>query len=92
MFVKLTRVNAKQHEKEIVVDTTKIVFVTEMEPYVNYDKPTSWNEETLENGQVLRTPTEWETEPRYIIGFDNGLHPQILDKANYDKLVEILLK
>jgi len=64
MFVKLTRINQSNHEKEIVLNTDEIEFVTAIE-----------TEEEL-----------------FLVAFKNGMHPQFINKENYDKLVEILLK
>ena len=47
MFVKLTRINEKEHEKEIVVNTEEIAFVTETEPHVNYDNPTKFEDQIV---------------------------------------------
>ena len=79
MFVTITRINQEGHTKEIVVDTSKVVFITQTEDHVCYDKPTKFEEETQE-------PIEWETEERFLIAFDNGKHPQFLDRKNYELL------
>lgn len=93
MFVKLTRTNQNGNEKELIVDTNEIVFITECEDHVNYDKPTNYEETTDEDtGIITKVPSEWEVEKMYLIAFKNGRHPQFIDKANYDKLAEILLK
>ena len=93
MFAKITRINEQNHEKEILVNTEEIAFVSECEDHVNYDKPTAYEETTDEDtGVITKVPTEWETEKRYVIAWKNGKHPQFVDQANYDKLVEILLK
>ncbi len=93
MFVKLTRINEKEHEKEIVVNTEEIAFVTETEPHVNYDNPTKFEDQiNVETGEKEQVAVEWETTPRYLIAFKNGKHPQFLNKENYDKIVSILTK
>lgn len=91
MFVTITRINQEGHEKEIVVDTEEIVFVTETEDHVCYDKPTKF-EKVIdeETGEETNEPVEWETEKRYLIAFKNGKHPQFLDKKNYDVIKQIL--
>lgn len=92
-FVKINRINEQGNIKELVVDTNKIVFLSETEPHVNYDKPTKYEEQTdEETGIITKVPCEWETTPRYLIAFDNGKHPQFIDKDNYEKLSAILLK
>ena len=92
-FVKINRINEKGNVKELLVDTNKIVFLSETEPHVDYDKPTKYEEVTNdETGEVTQEPCEWETTPRYLIAFDNGKHPQFIDKENYEKLSAILLK
>lgn len=93
MFAKITRINEQGHEKELVLNTEEVAFVTETEPHVDYDKPTKFEEQVnVETGEKEQVPVEWETEPRYLIAFKNGKHPQFLNKENYDKLVSILTK
>lgn len=93
MFVKITRINNQNHEKELVVNTDEIVFLSECEDHINYDEPIAYEETTDEDtGIITKVPSEWEIEKRYVIGFKNGKHPQIVDKTNYEKLAEILLK
>ena len=93
MFVKLTRINENGNKKELLVDTSKIVFLSETEPHVCYDKPTKFAKEVdLETGEECEVPTAWETEERFIIAFDNGRHPQFLDRENYEKLSAVLTK
>ena len=84
MFVKITRVNENNNKKELVVDTNEIVFLSETEPHVCYDKPTKFDEEYGE-------PIEWETEERFLIAFKNGKHPQFIDRENYEKLAKLLI-
>lgn len=92
-FVKLTRINEQGHEKEIIVDTNEIVFITETEPHVCYDKPTKFEEQVnVDTGETEQVPVEWETEERFLIAFKNGKHPQFLNRANYDKLANVLTK
>ena len=91
MFIKLTRINQNNEKKELVVDTTKIAFVSECEPHYNYDAPIGYEETTDENGVITKTPNEWESEKRYVVAFDNGRHPQILDEENYQTLINVLL-
>jgi len=93
MFIQITRINEKGNEKVALVDTSKIVFVTETEPHVDYDKPTKFEDQVDEdNGETTQVPVEWEETPRYLIAFDNGKHPMFLDKENYDKVVAALTK
>lgn len=92
MFVKITRKNESNHDKELIVDTNEIAFITQCEDKANYDKPTKFVEEVdLDTGEKINEPVEWEMEERYLIAFKNGKHPQFLDKANYETLKEILL-
>ena len=93
MFVKITRINEQNHEKELLVNTEEIAFLSETEPHVNFEKPTKYEEvEDKETGVIVKTPIEYETTERFLIAFKNGKHPQFLDRANYEKLVEILTK
>lgn len=93
MFVKLTRINEQGHEKEIIVDTNEIVFITETEPHVDYDKPTKFEEkDNVETGEKEQVAVEWETQERFLIAFKNGKHPQFLNRENYEKLVNVLTK
>ena len=93
MFVLINRINEKGNVKQALVDTSKIVFVTETEPHINYDKPTKFEDQVDEdNGETTQVPAEWEETPRYLIAFDNGKHPMFLDKENYDKVVAALTK
>ena len=93
MFVLINRINEKGNVKQALVDTSKIVFVTETEPHVDYDKPTKFEDQVDENSEeTTQVPVEWETTPRYLIAFDNGKHPMFLDKENYDKVVAALTK
>lgn len=92
MFVKINRINEKNNVKELVVDTSKIVFLSETEPHVNYDKPIEWEDQEDEELGLIKVPTKYEETPRYLIAFDNGKHPQFIDKENYDKLVKLLTK
>ena len=93
MFAKLVRINQNGKEMEIVLDTNEIAFVTESEPHINYDKVTGYEEITNEEtGVITKVPNQWEEEKRFVVAFKNGKHPQFLDQANYEKLVEILLK
>lgn len=92
MFIQLTRINTQNHEKDILVNVEEIAFLSECEDHINYDKPTAYEETTNEDtGVITKVPVEWETEKRYVIGFKNGKHPQIVDQANRDKLAEVLL-
>lgn len=92
MFVKINRINEKGNVKELIVDTNEIVFLTETEPHVDYEKPVGYEEtEEEDTGIITKIPNEWETTNRYLIAFKNGKHPQFIDKENYDKLSEILL-
>ena len=93
MFVKLTRINEQGHEKELLVNTEEIAFLSETEPHVNYEKVVNYEDTTDEDtGVITKTPIEWEVQERFVIAFKNGKHPQFLDRANYEKLVEILTK
>ena len=93
MFVKITRINEQNHEKELLVNTEEIVFLSETEPHVNYDKPTKYEDTTDEDtGVITKVPVEWETTERFLIAFKNGKHPQFLDRANYEKLTKVLTK
>ena len=92
MFVTLTRINQEGHEKELVVDTTEIAFITQAEDHICYDKPTKFEPIVNENGDKTYEPIEWETEERFVIAFKNGRHPQFLDRANYETLKKILTK
>lgn len=93
MFIQITRINEKGNEKVALVDTSKIVFVTETEPHINYEKPVEWeDQENEETGEVEKVPCKYEETPRYLIAFDNGKHPMFLDKENYDKVVAALTK
>ena len=92
MFIKLVRINQEGNEKEIVIDTSKVVFITETEPHVNYDKVIGYEETEDENGVITKVPNEWETERRFLVAFDNGRHPQFLDETNYNLLKDALLK
>jgi len=87
MFVKLVRINQNEKEMEIVLDTNEIAFVTEAEPHVTYEV-----EEHEVDGEIVKVNKITGEEKRFVVGFKNGRHPQFLDQANYDKLVEILLK
>lgn len=78
MFIKLTRINGCGNEKELVVNTEEIVFVTEIE---------DTREVAIEGSD-----TDFTREKLFLIGFKNGQHPQIVDKENYDKLVAELTK
>ena len=90
-LVIITRLNEKNHEKELTLNTDEICFLSETEPHIDYDKPTKFDEVTNdETGEVEKTPVEWETTPRYLIAFNNGKHPQFIDKTNYDKLKAFL--
>lgn len=93
MFVKITRINEDGREKEILVDTDKIVFVSETEPHICYDKPTKFEKRVdLDTGEEEEVPVEFETQERFLITFDNGRHPQFIDRANYEKLSALLTK
>ena len=93
MFVTITRINQEGHEKELVVDTSKVLFITQTEDHIRYDKPTKFVKVTEEEtGEEHEEPIEWETEERFLIAFDNGKHPQFLDRANYEILKKILTK
>lgn len=93
MFIQITRINEKGNEKVALVDTSKIVFVTETEPHINYDKPVEWEDQPSEElGCMIKVPTKYEETPRYLIAFDNGKHPMFLDKDNFDKVVAALNK
>ena len=93
MFVTLTRINQQGHEKELVVDTNEIVFITQAEDHICYDKPTKFEpKEDEDTGEKLYEPVEWETEERFVIAFKNGKHPQFLNRANYETLKKILTK
>lgn len=90
MFVKINRINEKNNVKELIVDTSEIVFLSETEPHT---EPVEWEEqENEETGEVEKVPSKWEETPRYLIAFKNGKHPQFIDKENYEKLSAILLK
>ena len=93
MFVKLVRINESNEQKELVVDTNEIVFLSEAQDHINYDKPTAYSE-TIDEETGVKTcvPTEWETTKRYVIAFKNGKHPQFIDSENYELLKSILLK
>ena len=92
MFVKLTRINESNQKMELVVDTNEIVFVSESKPHYHYDKPVAFAKETdPATGEEYEYATEFESEPRYVIAFKNGRHPQFIDKDNYDTLVNILM-
>lgn len=91
MFVTITRINEDNERKELVVDTKKIVFLSETKPHVCYDKPTKFVEvKDEETGEVSQEPVEWEVEERFLIAFDNGKHPQFLDRENYEVLKKAL--
>jgi len=93
MFVTLTRINQKGHEKELVVDTNEIVFITQAEDHIFYDKPTKFEPRVdEETGDKKYEPVEWETSEVFVIAFKNGRHPQFLDRANYEELKKILTK
>ena len=92
MFVQITRINEKGNVKVAYVDTSKIVFVTETEPHINYDNPVEWEEREDEDLGQIKVATKWEETPRYLIAFDNGKHPMFLDKENFDKVVACLNK
>ena len=93
MFVKLTRINEQGHEKELLVNTEEIAFLSETEPHINYDVVTKYEDTTdEETGVITKTPIEWELIERFVIAFKNGKHPQFLDRANYEKLAEVLTK
>lgn len=93
MFTKINRINEQNHVKELVVNLDEIAFLSETEPHVCYDKPTKFVDETDDDtGETVQTPVEWETEPRYLIAFKNGKHPQFISKATYEQLTEMLLK
>ena len=85
MFVKLTRINTRGLEKEIVVNTDEIVFVTEIEDQVDYENSV----EETENTKV--ETTKKVVTKRYLIGFKNGQHPQLIDQTNYNTLTNVLL-
>ena len=88
MFVKVNRINDNGNVKVAYVDTSKIVFVTETEPHINYGKPTKFEDQVNEEtGETIQVPVEWETSERYLIAFDNGKHPMFLDKENFDLIV-----
>ena len=92
MFVKLVRLNEDNEQKELVVDLNEIAFVSETKPHINYDNVIEYEETTDEDtGIVTKVPTKWEEQPRYVIAFKNGRHPQFLDKDNYEQLINILL-
>lgn len=93
MFVTLTRINQQGHEKELVVDTNEIVFITQAEDHICYDKPTKFETKVdIETGEEVNEPVAWETEERFVIAFNNGKHPQFLNRANYETLKKILTK
>ena len=93
MFVKVTRINEQGHEKELLVDTSKIVFLSETEPHICYDKPTKYETKVNEDtGEEYQEPVEFEVQERFLIAFDNGKHPQFLDRENYEKLSALLTK
>lgn len=92
MFVKITRINEQNHEKELLVNTEEIAFLSETEPHINYDVVTKYEDTTDECGVITKTPIEWQVEERFVIAFKNGRHPQFLDRANYEKLVKVLTK
>ena len=83
MFVKINRINSQNLTKELVVDTCEIVFVSETKPHQVCEKKV--NVDTGEEEEIFNE------EPRYLIGFKNGRHPQIIDKENYEKLCKALL-
>lgn len=92
MFVKINRINEKNNVKELVVDTNKIVFVSETEPHINYDDPIEFEDVVdEETGETEHKPVKWSETPRYLIAFDNGKHPQFIDEETYVKLSKILL-
>ena len=91
MFLKIHRINEKNNVKALVVDTDKIVFLSETEPHVEYDKPTKFEDQVDdETGETTQVPVEWETTERYLIAFDNGKHPQFISKSTYEFLCDIL--
>lgn len=93
MFVKINRINEKENVKELIVNLDEIAFLSETEPHVCYDKPTKFEDSTdEETGETTQVPVEWETTERYLIAFKNGKHPQFIDKENYEKLKNLLLK
>ena len=93
MFVTLTRINEKDNAKELVVNTEEVVFITETEPHVFYDKPTKFETRVDEDtGETYDEPVEWETRKQYLVAFKNGKHPQFLDEENYNKLKSVLTK
>ena len=92
MFIKITRINEQNHEKELLVNTEEIAFLSETEPHVDYEKPTKYEDSTDEYGVITKTPVEWETTERFLIAFKNGKHPQFLNRENYEKLVDVLTK
>lgn len=93
MFVKITRINQQGHEKELVVNVEEINFLTQTEDHICYDKPVEFAERiNPETGETEKEPVAWETEERFLIAFNNGKHPQFLDRANYEKLKEIVTK
>lgn len=91
MFVKVTRINSNNQERELLVNTDEIAFLSQAADHICYDKPTKFETTTDdETGETSEIPVEWETEPRYVIGFKNGRHPQFIDKFNYEFLSKIL--
>ena len=85
MFVKLTRINTREIEKEIVVNVDEIVFVTEIEDKVDYENSVEETEDsTIETTKKVVTK-------RYLVAFKNGLPPQIIDQDSYNELKNVLL-
>lgn len=90
-FVKLNRINEKNHTKMLDVDIDEIAFISEAEPHINYDKPTKFEEQVnVDTGETEQVPVEWEVQERFVIAFKNGKHPQFLDRENYEKLDKLL--
>ena len=92
MFVKLVRLNEDNEQKELIVDTNEIAFLSETKDHINYDEPIEYEDITDDEGNTEQVPVKWSTSKRYVIAFKNGKHPQFLDSENYQTLKDILLK
>ena len=84
MFVKLTRINTQDHEKELLVDTNEIAFVSECEPKIDYETVV---------GKDSQGNYSYKTTEYFLVAFKGGnLPPQTIDRDSYDTLVKILAK
>ena len=86
MFVKITRFNEDNEVKELVVNTEEIAFLSETKPHLEWEE----EEHQLDDGTTVPVQKVVSEEPRYLIGFKNGRHPQFISKETYEKLVNKL--